>query len=128
MLESFDKTVKYDIVNAERRNEATKAIANLLDVCTNAPDFMELMRTQAVRLQKIEAVLCQMQAPVGEDCWLDAKEAAEYLSMSPGSFDRYRYKTNPHVKGYALDGKILYKKSDLDHFVKLYALKAEGVI
>ena len=115
-------------MDAERSNETINAIASLFSVCKNAPDFMELIRIQAGRLQKIEAILCQMQTPAGGDCWLDAKQAAAYLSMSAGSFDKYRYKTNPRVKGYPLDGKILYKKSDLDQFVKLYAVKAEGVI
>jgi len=115
-------------VSAEQSNEPINAIASLLSVCKNAPDFIELMRIQANRLQKIEAIVSQMQMPAGNDCWLDAKQAAAYLSLSAGSFDKYRYKSNPRVKGYPLDGKILYKKSDLDQFVKLYAAKAEGVI
>lgn len=59
--------------------------------------------------------------------WLDAKEAARNLSVSDATFDKYRYKTTPSIKGYPLDGKILYKKSDLDTFVRLYALKAGGL-
>ncbi len=114
-------------MNAQRPNETTQAIANLLAVCTNAPDFMELMHNQSARLQKIEAMLCKIRAPAEVDCWLDAKQAAAYLCISGGTFDKYRYETNPRVKGYPLDGKILYKKSDLDQFVRLYSAKLERV-
>lgn len=64
---------------------------------------------------------------VAGDGWLDAKAAAKYLGHSSGSFDKYRYKTNPKLKGYRLDGKTLYKRSDLDSFVRLYELKSAGV-
>jgi hypothetical protein len=62
-----------------------------------------------------------------EDGWLDAKAAAKYVRMSPATFDKYRYKTSPKIKGYPLDGKTLYKKSDLDTFVRLYELKNRGL-
>jgi hypothetical protein len=65
--------------------------------------------------------------PIGHsDGWLDAKSAARYLEISENTFDKYRYKTNPRIKGFRLDGKILYKRSDLDAFVKLYELKSVG--
>jgi hypothetical protein len=116
-------------VNAKRSNEAAKAIANVLSICTAADDLMELIRAQSGRLQRIEAILAQgVQNPAESNCWLDARQAAAYLGFSAGTFDKYRYKTNPRIKGYPLDGKVLYKKSDLDQFVKLYAAKVEGVV
>ena len=88
---------------------------------------MALLRVQAERLKRIEAIVSQIQRPAcGSDCWLDAKAAAAYLCISAGTFDKYRYDTNPRLKGYPLDGKILYKKSDLDQFVQLYSVKSEG--
>jgi hypothetical protein len=60
------------------------------------------------------------------DRWLDAKAAAGYLGICASSFDKYRYSTSPKLNGSKLDGKTLYKKSDLDNFVRLYDLKSRG--
>ena len=60
------------------------------------------------------------------DRWLDAKAAAAYLSLSKGTFDSYRYQKESRITGHPLDGKTLYKKSDLDTWVRLYSLKSEG--
>jgi len=62
-----------------------------------------------------------------KDGWLDSKNAAKYLGISSGSFDKYRYGSAVKIKGYPLDGKILYKRDDLDNFVKLYAIKLQGL-
>ena len=61
------------------------------------------------------------------DGWLDAKKAAEYLCISPSTFDKYRYDTTVKISGYPIDGKILYKKSDLDTWVRLYQVKTREV-
>lgn len=60
------------------------------------------------------------------DAWLNAKEAARYLGMSPRTFDKYRYQTSLRIKGYKVGGKTLYKKADLDTFVKLYEVWSTG--
>ena len=57
------------------------------------------------------------------DGWLDAKSAAKYMDVSASTFDKYRYKTTPTLKGFNLEGKTLYKKADIDSFVRLYAIK-----
>jgi hypothetical protein len=62
-----------------------------------------------------------------DDRYMDAKKAAEYLGMSPTTFDKYRYKTKIKIKGYKLDGKVWYKKSDLDLFMLTYNAKSLGV-
>ena len=59
--------------------------------------------------------------------WLDAKAGAKYMCISPCTFDKYRYRTDPKLKGYNLDGKTLYKKSDLDMFIMLYAAQSGGL-
>jgi hypothetical protein len=61
------------------------------------------------------------------DCWLDAKQAAQYCSMSPGTFDKYRYETTPKLEGAKLDGKTLYKKSALDLFIMTYRERSLGL-
>ena len=46
--------------------------------------------------------------------------------MSPRTFDKYRYQTSLRIKGYKVGGKTLYKKADLDTFVKLYEVWSTG--
>ena len=64
---------------------------------------------------------------INEDGWVDAKQAAKYLCISPSTFDKYRYDTTVKISGYPIDGKILYKKSDLDTWVRLYQVKTREV-
>jgi hypothetical protein len=61
------------------------------------------------------------------DCWLDAKQAAQYCAMSPGTFDKYRYETTPKLEGSKIDGKTLYKKSALDLFIMTYRERSLGL-
>ena len=65
---------------------------------------------------------------VATDGWLDAKAAAAYLAMSPGTFDKYRYETSVKIKGYKVGGKTLYKKTDLDAFVMLFEARSGGMV
>lgn len=61
------------------------------------------------------------------DPWLTAEQARKYLGgMSKATFDKYRYETTPRLTGHRLDGKSLYKQSELDNFVRLYAVKSSG--
>lgn len=63
----------------------------------------------------------------GEDRYMSAEEARQYLGMSKGTFDKYRYNTNYKFKSYPLDGKHWFKKSDLDRFMSLYGVKTLGL-
>ena len=113
-------------MKAQPEDEIVTLTANLINACAKTTDVLAFLRTQEVHLKRIEAMVCQMQRQsVDSDGWLDAKGAAEYMGIATGTFDKYRYKTTPCIKGYPLDGKILYKKSDLDQFVKLYSVKSE---
>ena len=99
-----------------------------------ALDELPALVETCLRLQKLQesclaeiADLKKRLSSSGEDKWLDAKEAAKYMGISPGSFDKYRYSTTPSLKGAKLDGKVLYKKSDLDDFIMLYEVKSQGL-
>ena len=63
----------------------------------------------------------------GQDRYMSAEEARQYLGMSKGTFDKYRYNKNYKFKSYPLDGKHWFKKSDLDRFMSLYGVKALGL-
>lgn len=54
-------------------------------------------------LQELRALKKEVQTKI-RDSWMDAKSAARYMGISESSFDKYRYKTNPRLKGYNLDG------------------------
>jgi len=113
-----------------RRSEeqGINAVAGMLNAWALIPDILSLARTQSARLDNIQAEISKIKTQSNHaDCWLDAKAAAEYLGVSAGTFDKYRYKTTPRIEGCALDGKTLYKKSELDNFVMLYAAKSEGM-
>jgi hypothetical protein len=92
------------------------------------PLIVALLQENNREIAALRAELAKKSSVPSElDGWLDAKAAAKYLGISSGSFDKYRYKTSPKIKGYALDGKTLYKRSDLDSFVMLYELKSSGL-
>ena len=61
------------------------------------------------------------------DGFLTPQAAMDYLSFSKGTFDKYRYKTKIKIKGYQLDGKTWFKKSDLDRFMLTYQAKSGGL-
>lgn len=92
------------------------------------PSILALLREQQQQLAALRAEICKPVPTVDStDGWLDARGAAKYLGVSAATFDKYRYQTTPKIKGYKLDGKVLYKRADLDSFVRLYELKSGGL-
>ena len=61
------------------------------------------------------------------DRYMTPSEAMAYLSFSKNTFDKYRYKSKIKIKGYQLDGKTWFKKSDLDRFMLTYQAKSDGL-
>jgi len=59
------------------------------------------------------------------DKYMPPKKAYKYLGMCESTFEKYRYKTKVKIKGYPLDGKYWFKKSDLDRFMMLYQVRSE---
>jgi len=91
------------------------------------PDILELLRHQQRQLAEIQDQLGrQPTATEPVDPWLDAKAAAKYMGISANTFDKYRYQTTPRIKGSKLDGKTVFKRSDLDSFIRLYEVKSAG--
>ena len=60
------------------------------------------------------------------DRYLTPQDAMNYLGFSKNTFDKYRYTTKVKIKGYKLDGKAWFKKSDLDRFMMSYEAKSAG--
>jgi len=61
------------------------------------------------------------------DGYMTPQQAMDYLGFSRGTFDKYRYKTKVKIKGYPLDGKTWFKKSDLDRFMLTYQAKSDDL-
>jgi hypothetical protein len=61
------------------------------------------------------------------DGFMTPQKAMDYLSFSKGTFDKYRYKSKIKIKGYQLDGKTWFKKSDLDRFMLTYQAKSSDL-
>ena len=61
------------------------------------------------------------------DGFMTPQQAMDYLSFSKGTFEKYRYKSKIKIKGYQLDGKTWFKKSDLDLFMLTYQAKSGGL-
>jgi len=102
------------------------------DVLAGIAALPEVLRLAEAQSRTIEAMRKDIEAlrssahGTAVDGWLDAKGAAAYLSMSAGTFDKYRYEGSPRIKGYRIGGKLLYKREDLDSFVKLWEMKSTG--
>lgn len=110
-------------------NVDSTSLSNLLTELAKLPALLRLIEAQNREIISLQGEMRNLRGSFADDDdgWLDAKRAARYLGVSGSSFDKYRYKTIPRIKGYNLDGKTLYKKADLDSFVRLYALKARGL-
>ena len=107
---------------------AAPTLEQLLAGVANYPALLERLRSIEGQINQI--LNNQARAKPAEaigDGWLDAKAAAKYMCISPCTFDKYRYRTEPKLKGYNLDGKMLYKKADLDMFIMLYAAQSSGL-
>jgi len=104
-------------------------LSEILQSIALLPQMLSALNDQQRQLARLkDQITANIRGNSGDsDGWLDSKGAACYLGISNATFDKYRYKTTPSIKGYPLDGKTLYKKSDLDLFIKLYALKSKGL-
>ena len=105
------------------------SIINVSDLTRLSSLVPSLLNTLSNKIDKIEHFIATKLADLNgsEDRWLNASQARKYMGdMSKATFDKYRYKTSPKLDGHKLDGKVLYKKSDLDRFIRLYEFKSEG--
>jgi hypothetical protein len=111
---------------------------DLLEVINQTCNFLKLpdeFRSNAKRLSEINSKVDAIQNRLlkvsendpGQIGYMSPKMARNYLGMSQNTFDKYRYSGEVRIKGYKLDGKNWYKKSDLDLFMLTYDLKSRGI-
>ena len=106
-----------------------EAVLQMFQVLGELPkllsQFAKQERQIATLTKEVRILETFIQTQSGEtDGWLDASRAKKYLGVCRNTFDKYRYpkKSLIKLKGHRVDGKILYKKAELDRFVKLKEL------
>ena len=90
------------------------------------PEIIRRLDGIARQVATIQDQVTRLPSKQDEDRWLDPTGAAKYMCVSKSTYDKYRYLTTPKLKGSRVGGKTLYKKSDIDLFVRLYDLKKQG--
>ena len=106
------------------------ALSHILKGVAALPDVLELLQAQGRLIEALREEIKTLRIPQkcgDNDGWLDAEGARKYLSMSANTFDKYRYQTSPSIKGYKVGGKTLFKRADLDNFVRLFEIKSNDI-
>ena len=106
------------------------ALSHILKGVAALPDVLELLQAQSQEINTLREEIKGLRFPrqdADTDGWLDAEGARKYLSMSANTFDKYRYQTSPSIKGYKVGGKTLFKRADLDNFVRLFEIKSNDI-
>jgi hypothetical protein len=118
-ITGMGETLKEQGSNGNGRAEPSvpPTLEQLLAGVAHYPALLERLRSIDSQINLILNNQARTHAPAdaSKEGWLDAKTAAKYM---------YRYRTEPRLKGFNLDGKTLYKKSDLDMFIMLYAAQS----
>ena len=102
----------------------------LLRFLAAIPEILSLLREQSNQIEALKSEMKSLLAQncVGDPCgWLTSAKAKKYLDMTDDTFDKYHYKTTPHINACRLDGKNYFKREDLDTFMRLYDLKSRGL-
>jgi hypothetical protein len=92
------------------------AIPCILNEVNEIRECMENIQKENLRMRELVIK--------GDDYWMDAEDARVYMRVSKNTFDNYRYSFNPRLIGHPVGGKTLYKKSDIDHWVRTYQYKS----
>ena len=135
-MKDSEKTLAFPVgalaISSERTGDAhaNAALSSLLRGIAALPHVLDLLQAQGKQIDalksEIKALRVSQQGTAANAGWLDSEKAREYLSMSANTFDKYRYQTSPRIKGYKVGGKTLFKREDLDNFVRLYEIKSIG--
>ena len=122
---------KAQLCEREGDISTNSALESLLRGLVALPLVLDLLQAQGRQIDalraEIKALRISQHSATSNDGWLDSEKARKYLDMSANTFDKYRYQTTPSIKGYKVGGKTLFKREDLDNFVRLYEIKSNGL-
>ncbi len=106
----------------QQETQREPTLTEVLDVYKTLPHVSASLVKLERRMFEVQDMLARAK-PI-EDGWLGSKEAAKYMGVSISTFEKYRYNNSPMLKGYKLGGKMLFKKADLDSFIRLYEVNS----
>jgi len=109
-----------------KENGDIKALSVIASNIDAIPKILNVLNDILVSNQLIQEEYLKMRDLVmkGDDYWMDAEEARIYVKACKNTFNKYRYNFNPRLIGSPVGGKTLYKKSDIDHWVRTYECKS----
>ena len=106
-----------------------EAVLQMFQVLGELPKLLSQVAEQQRQIEilayEVRILERFIQTPSEEaDGWLDASRAKKYLGISRNTFDKYRYPKESKIilRGHKVDGKTLYKRAEIDRFVKLKQL------
>jgi len=103
-------------------------VSQMLEGMASYPALFELLTEMRRDVASLRAELAKREeSSADSDGWIDAAKAAKYIDMCRSTFEKYRYESQ-ELKGCKVGGKTLYKKADLDSFVKLYEARSMGLV
>lgn len=114
---------------SDRADSADAAsFAEIMRGIAALPEVLRLLeeQTRETRALKVEIQALKQVRTQKDDGWLNTKEAANHVDMSPNTFEKYRSDGVCPIKGYRVGGKMLFKRDDLDNFVRLWEAKSGG--
>lgn len=93
------------------------------------PEVLRLLEEQATEIRKLKSEIQALKLTrfQKDDGWLNTKEAAAHLNVSRNTFEKYQSNKAYPLKGYRVGGKLLFKKEDLDNYVRLWEVKSAGL-
>ena len=106
---------------------AENPLAEMFSSIALLPELFETLSTLKRGIAEIHAEIQRLETREPQLGWMDAKAAAQYMGISAGTFEKYRYMTKVKIPCHALDGKSLFKASELDTYIRLYQLKSSGL-
>jgi hypothetical protein len=120
------RTSERDGFRADSPDEAS--FASVLRGIAALPEVLQLLEDQATEIRELKDEIHALKFArfQTDDGWLNTKEAAAYVDMSPNTFEKYRSDRACPIKGYRVGGKMLFKRKDLDNFVRLWEAKSDG--
>jgi hypothetical protein len=122
-LISFSEKNKNDI---DSISQVINGLINIVEINSNIKMIYDLTSQIYNELLKQHNSLKSGEEKL-KDKYLTPQGAMDYLGMSRGTFEKYRYISKIKINGYQLDGKTWFKKSDLDRFMLTYQAKSVGL-
>jgi len=113
----FSAKNKNDIENV---SQVINCLINIVELNSNIKMIYDLNSQIYNEILKQKNYSSKSAEEKCKDKYLTPQAAMDYLGMSRGTFEKYRYNSKIKIHGCQLDGKTWFKKTDLDRFMNSY--------